>query len=123
MEKTETKSFFIESLKGGLFAFILSTIFVLLLALIAKLFTIPANVLPIVNQVLKAVAVGVGVGIAVKNDKLLFKGLLSGAIFSILNLMLFLILGGEFKFAQVAIDLAVSLAVGVVVALIKSRKK
>ncbi len=123
MEKTERKSLIIQSLKSGLISFVLSCIFVLVLALIAKLFTLSGSVLPIVNQVLKVAAVAAGTLIAVKDDKFLLKGILGAVIFSVLTFVLFLILGGQFKWGQVALDLVIAVAVAAVVSLIKSRKK
>ena len=95
----------------------------LLLALIAKTFTLPADVLPIVNQVLKAVAVCLGTLFSIKEDKLLPKAILGALLFSLLNLILFFVLGGEFGFWQFAADLGIALAVAAVAAVIKSRKK
>ena len=101
----------------------ISTAFVLLLALVAKIFTLNVDLLPMVNQVLKGVAVAIGVLISIKDDKLLFKALLGGAIFAIFNLVLYLSLGGEFNFGQVLLDLGIAEAICAIVAVIKSRKK
>lgn len=115
--------FWLGVLKGALTAFILSAIFVLVLALIAKMFALPTDVLPIVNQVLKAVAVIVAVALNVKGEKLFFKALLVATVYSLLSLLLFVILGGGFSFAQFATDWAIALAVSVITAVIKSKRR
>ena len=123
MEKTATRSFFTQSLKGGLVAFVLSTAFVLLLALVAKLFSMSADPLPAINQVLKAVAVVLGVGICVKDNNFLVKGLGASLCFCAMNLLLYVVLGGNVDFAQIGVDLAISAAVALLVSLLKSRKR
>jgi hypothetical protein len=123
MEKTVSKNLISQSLRGGLIAFLLSTAFVLLLALVAKIFTLNVDLLPTINQVLKCVAVAIGVVVAVKDDKLLPKALIAGAVFAVFNLVLYLCLGGEFKFGQVLLDLGLAEAVSAIVAIFKSRKK
>lgn len=123
MEKAVNKNLISQSLRGGLVSFLLSTAFVLLLALIAKIFTLQVDMLPMINQVLKCVAVAVGTLISIKEDKLLIKALISGAIFAIFNLVLYVCLGGEFKFGQVLLDLGLAEAVSAIVAVLKNRKK
>ena len=54
---SNTKNTIWAGLKAGAIALAFSCIGVLLLALVAKLFGLPDNVLPIVNQILKIVAV------------------------------------------------------------------
>ena len=61
MEASAKKSFLLQSIKTGLFSLVFVCIGVLVLALLAKFFNIGDNVLPIVNQVLKGVAVILGV--------------------------------------------------------------
>ena len=123
MDKTLNKNLISQSLRGGLIAFLISTAFVLLLALIAKIFTLNVDLLPTVNQVLKGVSVAIGALVSIKEEKMLVKGFLCGAIFALLNLVLYLSLGGEFNFGQVLLDLGVAEAICAVVAVIKSRKK
>ena len=123
MEKAVRKNLISQSLRGGLIAFLISTAFVLLLALVAKMFTLNVEMLPTINQVLKCVAVALGALVSIKQDQLLVKALILGAVFALFNLVLYLCLGGEFNFGQVLLDLGLAEAVSVIVAVIKSRKK
>ena len=123
MEKAVRKDLISQSLRGGLIAFLISTAFVLLLALVAKMFTLNVEMLPTINQVLKCVAVALGALVSIKQDKLLVKALILGAVFALFNLVLYLCLGGEFNFGQVLLDLGLAEAVSVIVAVIKNRKK
>ncbi|MBR2974531.1 MAG: DUF3792 family protein [Clostridia bacterium] len=123
MQKALSKGLISQSLRGGLIAFLISTALVLLLALVAKMFTLSVEMLPIVNQVLKCVAVAIGALVSIKDDKLLVKALLVGLIFALFNLVLYLGLGGDVNFGQVLLDLGLAEVVCVVVAVLKSRKK
>lgn len=122
-ECSTSKNMWFDVIKGALTAFVLSAIFVLVLALIAKIFALPVEILPMINQVLKAVAVLVAVAINVKCEKFLLKGVLVATIYSLLALVLFVVLGGTFSFAQFALDWGVAIVVALVVAVIKSRKQ
>lgn len=122
MEASVRKSLILQSLKAGLLSLVFSCIGVLLLALIAKLCNISESVLPIINQVLKVIAVAVGTIISVKDEKFLVKALIGAVIFWLLSFALFAIMGGQFNFGQIALDLGIALVVAAVVALIKSRR-
>lgn len=113
----------LQSVKAGLLALVFACIGVLLLALVAKLTGLADSLLPIINQILKAVAVVLGTAIAVKESKLLAKALLGGATFWLLSTLLFWALGGSWHWGQIALDLAIALAAAFVVALVKSRKR
>ena len=122
MEASVRKSTLLQSLKAGILSLVFSCIGVLLLALIAKLCNIGNNILPIINQVLKVIAVALGTAISVKDEKFLLKALIGAVIFWLLSFALFAIMGGQFNFGQIALDLAIALVVAVVVAIIKSRR-
>ena len=122
MEASVRKSTILQSLKAGILSLVFSCIGVLLLALIAKLCNMGNNILPIINQVLKVIAVAIGTIISVKDEKFLLKSLLGAVIFWLLSFALFAIMGGGFHFGQIALDLAIALVVAAVVAIIKSRK-
>ena len=122
MEASARKSTILQSLKAGILSLVFSCIGVLLLALIAKLCNIGNNALPIINQVLKVIAVAIGTAISVKDEKFLLKSLIGAIIFWLLSFALFAIMGGAFNFGQIALDLAIALVVAAVVAIIKSRK-
>ena len=122
MEASVKKSLFLQSLKAGLLSFVFYCIGVLVLALIAKLCNIGDKALPIVNQVLKVIAIVVGTLISVKDEKFLLKAVIGAVIFWLLSFAVFAVMGGQFNIAQIALDLGLALVAAVVVALIKSRK-
>ncbi len=122
MEASVRKSTILQAVKSGLLSLVFSCIGILLLALIAKLCNIGDKALPIINQVLKVIAIGLGTLISVKNEKFLLKAIIGAVIFWALSFALFAIMGGQIHFGQIALDLGISLAVAVIVALIKSRK-
>ena len=122
MEASVKKSLFLQSLKAGLLSFVFSCIGVLVLALIAKLCNIGDKALPIVNKVLKVIAIVVGTLISVKDEKFLLKAVIGAVIFWLLSFAVFAVMGGQFNIAQIALDLGLALVAAVVVALIKSRK-
>lgn len=123
MEKNNRQLLFKQSIKSSLFAFVLSTVFVLILALIAKLCVMSPDILPIINQVLKAVAIAVAVILCIKDENMLLKALLCALFFSVFNCILYLCLGGKFEIGIVGIDFAIALVVASFVAILKARKR
>ncbi len=122
MEKSARKSFLLQSLKAGLLSLVFACVGVLLLALFAKLFSISDGALPIINQVLKALAVALGMLLSLKEDKFLLKAVVGAVLYWVLSFVLFSLLGGAFRWGQIGLDLAIALAVSIIVALIKTRK-
>lgn len=122
MEASVRKNTLLQSLKAGILSLVFSCIGVLLLSLIAKLCSLSDSILPIINQVLKVIAVALGTLIAVKDEKFLLKAIIGAVIFWLLSFALFSILGGQFNFGQVALDLGIALVVAIVVGFIKSRR-
>lgn len=122
MQSEVKRSVWSEGIKAGLIAFVFSCIGVLVLALLAKAFGIPEKVLPIVNQVIKALAAVIAGAIIIKNEKYALKGLLGAIIFWALSFSMFLILGGKFNFGQLVLDLVIALAAFLIIAVIKSRR-
>ena len=122
MEKSARKSFLLQSLKAGLLSLVFACIGVLVLALFAKLLNISDGVLPIINQVLKALAVFLGMLFSIKEEKLILKGLVGAVLYWLVSVLLFSVLGGGFHWGQIALDLGITLVVAIVVALIKSRR-
>ena len=122
MDASVRKNTILQSIKAGALSLVFSCIAVLLLALLAKLCNIGDNILPIINQVLKAIAVAVGPLISVKDEKFLLKAVIGAILFWLLSFGLFAIMGGKFNIGQIALDLGVALVVAIIVALIKSRR-
>ncbi len=122
MEASVRKSTILQSIKAGLLSLIFSCIGILILALVAKLCNIGDKALPIINQVIKVIAVALGTLISIKDEKFLLKSVIGAVIFWALSLALFAIMGGQFHLGQIALDLGIALVVAAVVALIKNRK-
>lgn len=122
MDASVRKNTILQSIKAGALSLVFSCIAVLLLALIAKLCNIGDNVLPIINQVLKAIAVAIGTLISVKDEKFLLKAIIGAVLFWLLSFGLFAIMGGKFNVWQILLDLGVALVISIIVALIKSRR-
>jgi len=122
MEASVKKSIVLQSLKAGLFSLVFACIGVLVLALFAKLFGIPDNILPIINQVLKVIAVAIGMLIGIKNEKFILKALFGVLIYWVLSFVLFSLLGGAFHWGQIFLDLGLALVVSIVIALIKTKR-
>lgn len=122
MEASVRKNTLLQSLKAGILSLVFSCIGVLLLALLAKLCNIGDKALPIINQVLKVIAVALGTLLSVKDEKFLIKGLIGAGIFWLLSFALFAIMGGQFNIWQILLDLAIALVVAAVVCFIKSKR-
>lgn len=122
MEASVKKSTILQAIKAGLLSLVFSCIGILLLALVAKLCNIGDKALPIINQVLKVIAVAIGTLISVKDEKFWLKALIGALIFWLLSIALYAIMGGQIHFGQIALDLVISVAVALIVALIKSRR-
>lgn len=122
MEASVKKSTILQAIKAGLLSLVFSCIGILLLALVAKLCNIGDKALPIINQVLKVIAVAIGTLISVKDEKFWLKALIGALIFWLLSFALYAIMGGQIHFGQIALDLVISVAVALIVALIKSRR-
>ncbi|MEG1527668.1 MAG: TIGR04086 family membrane protein [Clostridia bacterium] len=111
-----------ESLKAGLFSFIICTFLVLLLALIVKLTQMSSNALPIINQVIKGVSVIAGTIIGIRGSKGLYKGALGAILFVIFTTIIFALLGGKFDWKQIGLDVIMCVLLGGVVGAIRSNK-
>ena len=101
-------SFLKESVKGGLLATLFSVLFVLLFTVIMRIFGIDSNLAEIVNIVIKILSVLFAIFIVVKNgEKILYKGIFIAICFLIASNLLFLLLGGQLVFGDIAKDLAI----------------
>lgn len=116
------KKVIVGGLKGGIFCFVVGTVFVLLTALAAKWFNLSDTALNITAQVLRVAAVVVGVLFFVREGAYLPKALVAATVYWLLCLVCTLVCGGSFNFGHVALDLAIAIACAVVVALLKSRR-
>ncbi len=113
---------FLQGTKAGLFSVVFSCIGVLILALFAQIFTLSDNVLVVTNQIVKILAVVLGVSLFVRDEKFLLKALVAAVVFWLTTQVLFCVLGGTFHWGQFFLDLIVALVVASIVAVVKSKK-
>ncbi|MBQ2805213.1 MAG: DUF3792 family protein [Clostridia bacterium] len=113
--------FLLQSAKCGVFALVFSCVGVLLLALVAQIFSLSENLLPYINQGLKIVALVVALALCVKEEKFLLKCIVASVVFWLLSFVLFSLLGGQFNVVQLLVDLVLCLVAGVVVGIVKSK--
>ncbi len=113
---------FLQATKAGLFSLVFACIGVLVLALFAQLFTLDGTALPIINMVVKIIAVVLGTAIFVRDEKFLPKSLFAALVFWVVSQILFCILGGSFEWGQFFLDLAIAVAASLIVAIVKSKK-
>lgn len=112
---------YIQGIKAGAVSFVLSCLLSLALALAAKIFCPPDNVLVIVNQVLKILAIGIGVLVVVRDDTLLLKAVVAAVICWLLSTVCFCIFG-EFVLWRILLDLLIMLSVSVLCVLLKAKR-
>ena len=113
-----------EILKGSLVATLLSVLFVLLFALIARLAGIAVETVPAVNTAIKIISVFLAVMLSVKTPVGCYlKGLGIGLGFAVLSNIIFGLLGGSFSFAGLITDVAIACAVGLVAGIIAVNRK
>ena len=113
-----------EILKGSLIATLLSILFVLVFALVARLFSLSSNVIPIINLAIKVVSVFLAVMLAVKTPSAGYlKGMAIGFGFVVLSTLIFCLLGGEFNIGGVLVDLAIACVVGLIAGIIAVNRK
>jgi len=105
----------ISVIKSSLVGVVASILLVLLFAFVLKFVDLNSSVITIVDQIIKIISVFISVVALSRSDgdKLLAKGLIVGAIYSILTFIVFSILNGGINFS-VAIfsDVAFSALVG-----------
>ena len=119
---SDKKLVFSQGIKGGVWSLAISFIGVLVIALVAKLCCMSDDMLPILNQALKIVAIAIGTLVAVRQDKFLPKGLICAGTFWLLSLLVFITLGGKFNLWQTLLDLVICVIVALIIAVIKSRR-
>ena len=111
----------ISIIKASLVGVIASILLVLLFAFVLKFVDLNSNVITITDQFIKMVSIFMAVFALSKSggDKLLAKGLIVGAVYSILAFIVFSILNGGINFSvAIFTDIAFSALVGGVSAII-----
>lgn len=117
-----SKAIWTEGIRAGVISTVFFAIGVLLLALFAKLFSLDGTVLNICNQVLKVIALSLGLLLTVKYDNFLKKSLIGGSVFYLLSILIFGLFGGKFTFGFALLELFIALLIALIISVIKSRR-
>ena len=113
------KEFIKDALNSSLFSLIITLISVLILGIIIKFVEIPNNILMPINQVIKVVSLLLGCifGIRTKEQGA-FKGGITGVIYTLLSIFIFLILGTSLKESFNYIDIIFGTVIGIITGII-----
>ena len=120
MDKIEKNylSLIIYSLKGAIIALCVAMVLILVFAFAVKWFALNEGVINPINQIIKIVSIFFGVlgACKVSQNQYLLKGLLVGALFSLISFVLFSMLNNfTFSFTMATIwDMLFSALIGVV---------
>ena len=99
--ETETtagrKGYVFEIVKAVVIALVLSLVFVLIAAFAIKFFNIPTGAVPVINQVIRTLAVFLGCVISLRRPGSgWLRGVITGLTYSALAFVLFSVMGGGF---------------------------
>ena len=102
-----------EVVKGALLSLAFSLVGAFLFALVLRAFPVPNGAVLPVNQIVKILAIFVGVLFSVRNEKGLLKGVLIGVFTALLTCLAFSALGGDFSLSWlIVVELFVCALVG-----------
>ncbi|MBQ9117624.1 MAG: TIGR04086 family membrane protein [Clostridia bacterium] len=103
----------LQVVKAVTVSLVLSVFLVAVYALILKVLPMADTAVTIVTQVLKSIALAVGVILFIKGEKGLVKGAACGLLFSMLGYLTFAALGGGFSLSWlILLELILFVAVG-----------
>ena len=111
----------VNILKASLIGVVVSILLVLLFAFVLKFVDLGSGTISLVDQIIKILSIFVAVIMLnkVSNDNLLLKGILTGAIYSIITFVVFSILNGGVNFSvAIFTDIIFSALVGAVSAIL-----
>ena len=106
------KESFLEIVKAALAGVAVSVVFVLGLALFVRLCPLDSGIQLAVAQTLKAISLLLGCLLFLRTDGGWKKGLLAGAVFTLLTYLIFSSVGGFVWSWKILIDLVLGLGVG-----------
>ena len=107
-QNIKSNSFLRDFLKGSILATLFSIFFVLLFALLMRVFSLDSSLVSTANIIIKIASVFVAVLLTPKGSgKFFWKAILIAVGFVLLSNLLFLLLGGQLVFGDVAKDLAI----------------
>lgn len=93
------RGYIFEIVKANIIALIVALVAILLSALAVKLFTVPDNAIPIINQVIKSLAIFIGCIFSLKQPTNgWLRGIICGLIFVWLSFVVFSLLDSKFVF-------------------------
>ena len=119
--KGNMSTFWLCVTKGTIVSLCIVMVAILIFAFIVKWASLSESVINPVNQVIKIVAIFFGVWACLKksSEKYLYKGMLVGALFSVLSFLLFSALNGSFSIDLTFLwDLIFATAIGLISAVI-----
>lgn len=116
MERSKVLNYIVAMLS----ALLTSVVLVFLFAIILSVSGIPSSAIKPINQVIKGIALAVGVVIALKGDKGAVKGAVFGAVYSVLSFLLFSVISGSFTLdIHALLDIVFCTVLGSVIGIIK----
>ncbi len=92
------KGYAAEVIKAVVISLVFSLVLVLIAAFVIKFFNVPAVAMPVINQVIRTLSIFLGCIIALRRPGCgWLRGVISGALYSVLAFVLFSALGGGFE--------------------------
>lgn len=116
MEKGVVKQSIFNILKSVLFSLIVSVVLILILAVVVKYTEINDKTITAINQVIKVVALAVGILLGLKKQKGgLIVGAIIGLLFTVLSFAIFSLISGSANFDKITVyDFLIGIGVGAV---------
>lgn len=116
MQKGAVKQSIFNVIKSVLFSLIFSVALILILAVVAKYTDISDKTISAINQVIKVVALLLGILVGMKNQKGGFLiGAIVGLLYAILTFAIFSAISGKLTFDKITIfDFLICIAVGAI---------
>lgn len=97
--EVKDRGYVFEIVKANIIALIIALVLVLVSALFVKLFNAPDGAIPIINQVIKSVAIFVACLISLRKPKSgWLRGMICGFVFVWISFVVFSLLDGNFSF-------------------------
>ena len=113
------KSIITDTLKSSIIALVITLLCVLIFGIILKFVDVPSNVIKPINQVIKIISLLTGCLIGFKNKSIgAIKGGLTGVIYTLLSMFIFLIIGVKLNQSFNWIDILFGMVIGVICGII-----
>ena len=122
--ETKTTKIFPSAIKGAITSTLVSIIGIFIFAFIVKMTSLSGTVIKTANQFIKIISVFIGCLFFLKEKNGIIKGVLLGAIYSVLIYAIFSLIGGELNFNKsFFIDLIFMIIVGAISGIISVNTK